>query len=256
MATVISSGTSTIKNGTLLTNPIIKGSGTLVISSGGIASGGFISSGGRENVLSSGTDFNATVSAGGMLSVMVSGYLYNPTVLSSGYVSAMGGKISGGTIGSSGTMDISGWSSGGSLVYGYASSTNIVSGGLMTMHYYATGSAINLQSGNAYIYSGGYLQECIIGSGTGSSKGAEVVFKAGASGRLNHVYSNGIIHVSSGGSASITRAMHRSCIWPWLRPDPAPMTVSYPLGRRLMKEWAWAALAAATMSSWVASGLP
>ena len=196
MATVISSGTSTIKNGTLLTNPIIKGSGTLVISSGGIASGGFISSGGRETVLSSGTDYNATVSAGGMLSVMVSGYLYNPTVLSSGYVSAMGGKISSGTIGNGGMMAVTGWSSGGSLAYGLVSATNIVSGGVMTMEYYATGSAINVQRGSAYIYHGGYLQECIIGSGSGYTGLAAV--KGGHNLTLHLPYEAGVPFIIAG----------------------------------------------------------
>ncbi len=61
--------------------------------------------------------------------------------------------------------------------------------------------------------------------------------------------------ISIGGEVSITRAMQSSCFCPWeMLPPSSEMTVSYPWGSRLMKLWAWAALAAAITSSSLASG--
>ncbi len=63
--------------------------------------------------------------------------------------------------------------------------------------------------------------------------------------------------ISIGGRQSITRVMHSSCFCPCDRlPPSSVITVSYPIGRRLIKLCACAAFAAATTSSSVASGLP
>ncbi len=205
MATVISSGTSTVKKGTTLYQPDILSSGTVVVSSGGIVSSANIHNGGRETVLSGGSDYGAYVYSGGGLGVMVSGYVYNPYVISKSYISAMGGRVFGAIVGSSGSIEITGWSSGGSLVYGYTSDVRILNGGQLVLGYYATGSDVKVSSGYVFVSSGGYLQEAIIGSGAGSSKSAEVVIRFGGSGRLNQIYSNGIMHVSSGGTAMSTK---------------------------------------------------
>ena len=59
------------------------------------------------------------------------------------------------------------------------------------------------------------------------------------------------------GSVSMARAMVRSCICPWDTPVVSPESgVSYPWGRVRMKWSQQAALAAATISSRVASSLP
>ena len=56
--------------------------------------------------------------------------------------------------------------------------------------------------------------------------------------------------MSTGGSATAARAMASSWRWPWLRLAPSAVTiVSYPWGRRRMKESALAILAACSISS-------
>ena len=53
------------------------------------------------------------------------------------------------------------------------------------------------------------------------------------------------------------RAMARSCLWPWLKLAPSPVSmVSYPSGRRRMNPSALASFAALMHSSSVASSLP
>lgn len=205
MANVISSGTSTITKGTTLYSPDIYNSGAVVISSGGVVSGAIVRNGGWEIVSSGGTDYNATVSSGGAIYVRPSGFVYNPTIINKGYISAYGGRVHSATIGLSASLELTGWYSGGSTVYGYASSGTIVNNGQLVLNEFSTADDFKISSGFVYVYGGGSLQTAIIGSGAGSSKDAEVYIKNGGMGRVNYIYSNGIMVVSNGGSAASTR---------------------------------------------------
>ena len=205
MGTVISSGTRTVKAGQSLVQPNISESGVVIISSGGEVSFASICSGGKMIVSSGGSDSASITFSAGSVYVQPSGFVYDHDVYGKGYVSAAGGRVFGGTVGSSGAMDIFGWSSGGSTVYGYASNVSIIKGGQMVLGYYATGSALKVSSGYVYVSSGGFLQEAVIGSGVGSSKSAEVYIKPNGSGHLNYIYSNGIMTVSSAGTATSTK---------------------------------------------------
>ena len=205
MGIVISSGTRTVKAGQSLVQPNISESGVVIISSGGEVSFASICSGGKMIVSSGGSDSDSITFSAGSVYVQPSGFVYDHDVSDKGYVSAAGGRIFGGTIGRSGAMDIFGWSSGGSTVYGYASNVSIIKGGQMVLGYYATGSALKVSSGYVYVSNGGYLQEAVIGSGVGSSKSAEVYIKPNGSGHLNYIYSNGIMVVSSAGSVTSTK---------------------------------------------------
>ena len=205
MANVISSGTSTVKKGTTLYSPDIYNSGAVVISSGGIVSGAIVHNGGKETVSSGGTDYNATVSSVGVIYAWTSGFVYNPTIVNKGFISAYGGRVHSATVGLSGSLELTGWSSGGSTVYGYASSGTIISGGQLVLNTYSIADAFKVSSGYVFVSNGGSLQKAIIGSGAGSSKDAEVYIKPGGAGRINSIYSNGIMAVSSGGSAESTR---------------------------------------------------
>ena len=205
MGTVISSGTRTVKAGQSLVQPNISESGVVIISSGGEVSFASICSGGKMIVSSGGSDSASITFSAGSVYVQPSGFVYDHDVYGKGYVSAAGGRVFGGTVGSSGAMDIFGWSSGGSTVYGYASNVSIIKGGQMVLGYYATGSALKVSSGYVFVSSGGFLQEAVIGSGVGSSKSAEVYIKPNGSGHFNYVYSNGILTVSSAGTATSTK---------------------------------------------------
>ena len=121
MGIVISSGTRTVTNGSTLVQPNISDSGTVVVSSGGIVTDASICSGGKEIVSSGGSDSDALVFSGGSIYVRTSGFVYNTTIYGKGYVSAAGGRVFGASVKSSGSLDVFGWSSGGSTVYGYTS---------------------------------------------------------------------------------------------------------------------------------------
>ncbi len=205
MGIVISSGTRTVTNGQTLFQPNITNSGVVIISSGGKVTDASIISGGRIIVSSGGSDSGSIAFNGGLLYIQPSGFVYDHEVYDKGYVSAAGGRVFDTTVGHSGSLDVFGWSSGGSTVYGYTSYVNIVSGGQLVLCYYATGSDVRVLSGYVYVSSGGYLQEATIGNDFGSSKGAEVHLKPDGSGHLNRIYSNGIMTVSSAASATSTK---------------------------------------------------
>ncbi|MCR5751422.1 MAG: hypothetical protein K6G91_05620, partial [Kiritimatiellae bacterium] len=145
------------------------------------------------------------VFSGGSIYVRTSGFVYNTTIYGKGYVSAAGGRVFGASVKSSGSLDVFGWSSGGSTVYGYTSNVDILSGGQLVLGYFATGSDVRVSSGYVYVSSGGFLQEATIGSGVGAAMGAQVYIKPNGSGRLNRIYSNGIMTVSSAGTAALTK---------------------------------------------------
>ena len=204
MGIVISSGTRTVTSGQSLT-PYVNGSGVVVVSNGGKVTDGSFCSGGKEIISSGGSDSASIVFSAGSIYVLKSGFAYNTDIYGKGYVSAAGGRVHNAVIGSSGVLDIVGWSSGGSTVYGYASNATISSGGQVVLGYYATGSAFNVLSGYVYVSSGGFLQEATIGSGAGAAMGAQVYIKPNGSGRLNRIYSNGFMTVSSAGNAALTK---------------------------------------------------
>ncbi len=63
--------------------------------------------------------------------------------------------------------------------------------------------------------------------------------------------------ISAGGSATAALAIARSCLWPWLKLAPSPVSiVLYPSGSLLIKLCAFASFAALTTSSSVASSFP
>ena len=202
MATVISSGTRTVSSGQSLVDVDVLKSGAVVVSKGGKVTDAYITSGGKAIVSSGGSVSAARVYSAGSIYVQMGGVVNEANLFGSGYVSAAGGRVYSATIGQGGSLDVFGWTSDITTVYGNASDVTIVSGGLLALGYSATGSDVKVSSGFVYVSSGGFLQESIIGSGGGSSKSAHVYIKAGGSGRLNHIYSNGIMVVSSGASAA------------------------------------------------------
>ena len=205
MATVISSGTRTITSGNSLVDVNILSSGAVVVSNGGKLIDTFVYSGGKALVSSGGTISAARVIATGSIYVSRGGLLNDVNIYGTGYVRTDGGNVYSARIGDKCTLDLWGWSSGGSTVYGYASNVDIVSGGQLVLGYYALGSAVKVSSGYVFVSSGGFLQGADIGSGAGASKSAEVYIRANGSGHANYIYSNGIMVVSNGGSATSTR---------------------------------------------------
>ena len=204
MEIVISSGTRTVSSGQTLSSVEILKSGAVVVSNGGKLVSTFVYSGGKATISSGGSLNSATVYSAGSVFVHSKGVINQVGVSDKGIVYVSGGSIYSAGVGSSGTLEVFGAVSSGMLQRGYASNVNILFGGMMTLHN-AMGSAVYVASGYVYVSSGATLQEAVIGNSSGSSKCAQVYIKPGGWGNLNAVYSNGLMVVSSAGSAYQTK---------------------------------------------------
>ena len=198
MATVISSGTSTVTSGVTLYYPTVKQSGRLVVSSGGVVSGANIESGGMEIVSSGGVDLHTTISSGGEMRILAGGSVAG-TFASSGSVLVSGGFIRYASVGRGASMVA--WGAPGST--GIVSSVSVISSGNLVLNSGAVGSKIDVQSGYAFVSSGGFLQDSIV-SGANSSSVAEIIIDKGGWGHYNSVCANGVMGIRSGGSATAT----------------------------------------------------
>ena len=198
---IISSGTTNITSGKSLTSVHILNSGAVVVFTGGKLVDAYVYRGGCATVSSGGLIDSALLDSGGSIFICSKGVINQVDLYREGWVSAAGGSVYSATVNSGGALEVRGVSSGGSVISGFASNVNIVSGGQMWLGLYAMGSAVNVMSGSLTVaLPGGVLQEAVIGSGTtsGSSESAQVHIEYGAWGNLNYVYTDGLMVVSNG----------------------------------------------------------
>jgi autotransporter passenger strand-loop-strand repeat protein len=138
---------------------------TIVVSSGVVSSGLVISRGNELIIESGGTALSATVADGG--TILDQGTVLATMVASGGYLEAVGGIVSGGTIGAGGTANVAyftgGDNSSGIFVNPVAAvvSTVVDSGGVLLAAANVSGAVI--QSGGFLFESAGFIYEPISG---------------------------------------------------------------------------------------------
>ena len=212
MAVIISSGTSTVSSGMILSSPSIISAGSVWVTSGGKVVSANVYSSGHENIYSGGIDSRATVSRYGSMRVALSGSAVSPTVGAGGTLIVDEGAVRSAVVLESGSMFVSGRSSAAGITHGYAYNT-VVSGGFLFVNQYATISGTQI-GGSGYVSLCGVAESTTIGlsgllnvssggkaSNTVISSGGTIWVYSGGTANNNRVSAGGFMHISPSGFA-------------------------------------------------------
>ena len=197
MAVIISSGTSTVNSGSILSSPSILSAGEVWVRSGGKVVSANIYSSGHEYVYSGGVDSMATVSRYGSMRIAYSGSAVNPRVGAGGTLIVDEGTVRSAVVLESGSMFVSGRSSAAGITHGYAYNT-VVSGGSLFANQYATIS-------NTLINNRGIVSLCGVAESTMIGLSGCLIVSSGGKASNTVISSGGIFWVYSGGTANNNR---------------------------------------------------
>ncbi len=194
MAVIISSGTSTVSSGMILSSPSILSAGSVWVTSGGKVVSANVYSSGHENIYSGGIDSGASIYYYGSMRIALSGSAVNPRVASGGVINVDEGVVRSAVVLSRGLLNVSGRSSAAGITRGYAYNT-VVSGGSLFANQYATIS-------NTLINNWGIVSLCGIAESTTIGLSGHLDVSSGGKASNTVVDSGGIMWVYSGGSAN------------------------------------------------------
>ena len=194
MAVIISSGTSTVSSGMILSSPSIISAGSVWVTSGGKVVNANVYSSGHENIYSGGIDSGASIYYYGSMRIALSGSAVNPCVASGGVINVDEGAVRSAVVLSRGLLNVSGRSSATGVSRGYAYNT-VVSGGSLFANQYATIS-------NTLINNRGIVSLCGVAESTTIGLSGHLNVSSGGKASNTVVDSGGRVFVYSGGSAN------------------------------------------------------
>ncbi len=197
MAVVISSGTSTVSSGMILSSPSILSAGSVWVTSGGKVVSANVYSSGHENIYSGGIDSGASIYNYGSMRIALSGSAVNPCVASGGVINVDEGAVRSAVVLSRGLLNVSGRSSAAGITRGYAYNT-VVSGGSLFANQYATIS-------NTLINNRGIVSLCGVAESTTIGLSGHLHVSSGGKASNTVVDSGGFFWVYSGGTANNNR---------------------------------------------------